>query len=342
MNWKVDGKVLWIIASTFGRLTLGQTRCYMLSTHFRMFIRLQGCGIISSFQVQEQRFSEGAGLALVKKLRTDKTRDQTPLLDSRPRLLVILLCCSDTVAANLHMAVWVSEHKLALCCRSSPVGTYTHHWNQPWPYYQKWHIRCHSSLLRRSSRHGNPQGAFVQNSSTGTAGSSSDQQILLDMLNWYSWHGNTMAELLAKWYVMWRLLVGHLGGAPAPRRPRAAIFLWLFLLRKVAPFLGSGCFVFIQHCLPRGSGRPLVESQGPDASFSVVLVDAEVACGSIKGHRFTLGLKGNWVLGRGRLEAWSPRPGRQGESLLLWGGRGVFATPSPPPSLYSQEALPSF
>lgn len=112
----------------------------MLSTHFRMFIRLQGCGIISSFQVQEQRFSEGAGLALVKKLRTDKTRDQTPLLDSRPRLLVILLCCSDTVAANLHMAVWVSEHKLALCCRSSPVGTYTHHWNQPWPYYQKWHL----------------------------------------------------------------------------------------------------------------------------------------------------------------------------------------------------------
>lgn len=105
----------------------------MLSMHFLMFIRLQGCGIISSFQVQEQRLSEGAGLALVKKLRTDKTRDQTPLLDSRPRLLVILLCCSDTVAANLHMAVWVSEHKLALCCRASPVGTYAHHWNQPWP-----------------------------------------------------------------------------------------------------------------------------------------------------------------------------------------------------------------
>lgn len=31
---KSGWKVLWIIASTFGRLTLGQTRCYMLSTHF--------------------------------------------------------------------------------------------------------------------------------------------------------------------------------------------------------------------------------------------------------------------------------------------------------------------
>ena len=109
MNRKVDGKVLWIIASTFGRLTLGQTLCYMLSMHFLMFIRLQGCGIISSFQVQEQRFSEGAGLTLVKKLRTNKTRDQTTLLDSRPRLLVILLCCLDTVTANLHMAMWISE-----------------------------------------------------------------------------------------------------------------------------------------------------------------------------------------------------------------------------------------
>lgn len=125
-------------------------------------------------RVQDSLWSKSLGLT---------RRGIRPLLDSRPRLLVILLCCSDTVAANLHMAVWVSEHKLALCCRSSPVGTYTHHWNQPWPYYQKWHIRCHSSLLRRSSRHGNPQGAFVQNSSTGTAGSSSDQQILLDMLN---------------------------------------------------------------------------------------------------------------------------------------------------------------
>lgn len=36
-----------------------------------------------------------------------------------------------------------------------------------------------------------------------------------------------------------------------------------------------------------------MESQGPDASFSVVLVDVEAACGSSKGHWFMSGLKGN-------------------------------------------------
>ena len=51
---------------------------------------------------------------------------------------------------------------------------------------------------------------------TGTTGSSSHQQILSDVLNWYSRHGNAMAELLTKWYVMWRLLVGHLEGHLPP------------------------------------------------------------------------------------------------------------------------------
>ena len=44
---------------------------------------------------------------------------------------------------------------------------------------------------------------------------------------------------------------------------------------------------------PSESPWLLVESQGPDASFSVVPVDAEMACASIKGHRFMSGLKGN-------------------------------------------------
>lgn len=51
----------------------------MLSMHFLMFTTTyKAGGISSSSQVKEERFSEGAGLALVKKLRAEKTRDQTP------------------------------------------------------------------------------------------------------------------------------------------------------------------------------------------------------------------------------------------------------------------------
>lgn len=107
---------------------------YAFSHHSQPPTRL--VALLPFFRWRNRDIARVQHLLLVTKFRNGKTRIQTPF-----RLILgpgsyspffAAWCFIDTVTANLHMAMWTSEHKRALRCRVSSISTWANHWNQLW------------------------------------------------------------------------------------------------------------------------------------------------------------------------------------------------------------------